>query len=244
MGLVGGAVVKAYLGGCRGLGHGFPIKRRGGFPGVGGLRNSCHRLVGGDAPGDGDDGVGGVVLTLHVGDDILKDNGVDGFNGAADVAAHGLVGPEGLVDEEVGQLGGIVVGGAKFLQDDLALLFHLGGVHDRVLDHIQQDGEGLAEVGFGDLAPEHGHLPVGAGVHQAADALDGVADELGRGPLAAALERQVFEEVGEAGLLLRFIAGAGADADHDGHGKGVRHGSGEDAKLIIEYGALEHSASS
>ena len=198
VGLVGGAAVDADLGGRRSLGHGFPIEGRAWPPGAGGRGYCVHGLAVGDAPGDGDDGVGGIVLAFHVGNDILEVDGVDGFDGAADVAAHGLVRPEGLVDEEVGKLGGVVVGGPQLFEDDLPLLFHLGGIHDRMLHHVKQDGEGLPVVGSGHLAPEDGHLPVGAGVHQAAHPLDGVADELGGGPVPAALEGQVLKEVGQA----------------------------------------------
>ena len=89
-------------------------------------------------------------------------------------------------------------------------------------------------MGTGDLAPEDGDLAVGAGVHDAADALDGLADVAGRGPLLAALEGEVFDEVGHTGEFGRLVPGTGANEDGDGNGLGMGHHRRDDAQLVAE----------
>ena len=76
------------------------------MPVAGGILQQGYDFVVLDVSGDGHDGVGGVVLAGHVIADGLLVDGGNGVGGAANVAAHGLIGPQCLVDEQVDAVGG------------------------------------------------------------------------------------------------------------------------------------------
>ena len=62
-------------------------------------------------------------------------------------------------------------------------------------NHVRQDRDGEGEVVARDLHPIDRHLAVGGGIHHAAYTLNGLADVLGGGPVAGALEGKVLQEV-------------------------------------------------
>ena len=90
------------------------------------------------------------------------------------------------------------------------------------------------EVLIPDLGPVDGGLFIGGGVEDAADAFDGLGDELGGGVAGGALEEHVLDEVRDALLGLGFVAGAHAEEEGDGGGTGVRHGGDQDAEAVGE----------
>ena len=61
-------------------------------------------------------------------------------------------------------------------------------------------------MGQGDLAPEDGHLPVGTGIHHAANALDGLTDLTSGGPVLGALEWKVFDKMGDSSQFVGLVA--------------------------------------
>ena len=159
---------------------------------------------------------------------------LDGVSGAADVAAEGLVGPHGLVNEEAGAGVGVIAAGGELLEDDAALFLELVGVEEGVADHVDDEVGGDVEVRPGDLAPVGGDLPGGGGVHEAADAVNGLTDHAGSGPRGGALEAEMLYEVEGACLRVRLVAGAAADEEAEGDGVGVGHGAGDDAEAVGE----------
>ena len=194
-----------------------------------------HQLLhlgGIDVAGDSYHQVVGHVLAAEVLEGHLAADGLHRLLAAGDVPAQGLVGPEGLVEEEVGHLAGVVGDHRQLFEDDLPLLLHLLGLEDGRAHHVGQHVQGEGEVGRRHLAVVDRELAVGAAVEEAAHAVDGLGDLAGGGPLGAALEAEVLDEVGEAGLLLALVAGARPHVDTDAHRVGVGHGGGEDAEAV------------
>ena len=103
-----------------------------------------------------------------------------------------------------------------------------------VADHVDDEVGGDVEVRSGDLAPVGGDLPGGCGVHEAADAVNGLTDHAGSGARGGALEAEVLYEVEGACLRVRLVAGAAADEEAEGDGVGVGHGAGDDAEAVGE----------
>ena len=126
-----------------------------------------------DVAGDGDDGVGGDVLAGVVGGELFAGDAADGLAGAAHVAPHRLIGPERLVDEQVGERVGLVVGHREFFEDDAALALDLVRLEQRRVVHVGEHVERDAEVVARDLGVVERGLAVGAGVEDAANGLDG-----------------------------------------------------------------------
>ncbi len=85
-----------------------------------------------------------------------------------------------------------------------------------------------------DLAPVDGQLLVGAGVEDAADALDGRADRRRRRARFRPLETDVLDEVRDAGLGVGLVARTGADEVADGDRARVRHGLGDHPQAVIQ----------
>ena len=112
-------------------------------------------------------------------------------------------------------MGGIIVGHAQLFLDHLPFLFHFLRVQQRMKHQVKQYGECLLKVQPGHLAPENRYLTVGAGIHNPAHALYGLADEAGGGPAFRSLEGQVLQEVGQPSQFVRLVAGTCPHADGD-----------------------------
>ncbi len=174
VGLLRLAVLDVDAGGPLAEDDGVQVEGVAGGPVAHGALEPVDDLVVVDVAGDGDDGVGGDVLVVDEAEHGVAGEGADGVGGAADVAAEGLVGPHGLVDEEAGAGVGVIAGGGELLEDDAALLLELDGVEEGVADHVDDEVGGDVEVGASDLAPVGGDLAGGGGVHEAADAVNGL----------------------------------------------------------------------
>ena len=105
---------------------------------------------------------------------------------------------------------------ADFLQHDIPLARQLRLVEQAVLDDVAEDVDGERQVALQRLAEERRRLARRPGVDMAADRLDLVGDVL-RAAARRALEHHVFEQVGDAVDLGRFVARAGVDPDAAGH---------------------------
>ena len=98
-----------------------------------------------------------------------------------------------------------------------------------VADHVDDEVSGDVEMGSRYFGPVGGDLPGGGGVHEAADAVNGLTDHAGCGPRGGALEAEVLHEMEGAGLFIGLVAGAAADEEAEGDGAGVGHRAGNDA---------------
>ena len=221
--------------------HRLPFQGVLGLPVVGSFVDRRHHLVVVHVAGHRNNHVGRIVLPEHILPHVIHGDVVDRLRGAAHVPAHGLLRPQDFVNEQVHPVGWVVVGHPQLFLDNLPLLLHFLRVQQRVQHQVQEHRKGLREVEPGHLAPEDGNLPVGAGVHHAAHALNGLADLAGRGPVLCPLEGQMLQEVGQAGQFVGFVAGTGSHADGNGNRRGMGHSRGEDAQLVIQYGTLVHS---
>ena len=113
-----------------------------------------HRIVVADGAGDADDGVIGAVLAFHILAHGIKADGGYRVGGAADVPTHSLLRPQGAVDEQAAHFAGVIVGHPQFVQDNFPLLFHFGGVQQRVAHQVDNHRQGAVGVDAGYFAPE------------------------------------------------------------------------------------------
>ena len=115
-----------------------------------------------------------------------------------------------LLEQDLGVLGGVVEVAADLLDDDLALAVDLGGSSDGPADQLAEDRHRPLGLAARHADPVDRRLAIRGRVERAADALDRLAQRARRRVRRRALERQVLEEVGHAGLLGRLEARAGA----------------------------------
>ena len=191
-----------------------------------------------DVPGHGDDRVRGDVLPCVVGGELLLRDAADGLARAAHIAPHRLVGPERVVDEQVGEGVRVVVGHRQLFEDDAALALDLVRHEQRGVVHVGEHVERDVEVVARDLGVVERGLAVGAGVEDAADGLDGAGDHLRLGALLRALEEHVLQEVGGPGDVVVLVPGPRADEDAGGDGADVRHGAGEHPEAVRQDSAF------
>ena len=177
-------------------------------------------------------------MRFEIVEQLVPGDGVNRVTGAADVAAEGMVGPDELVKEDFDPLVGSVLDHVELFEDDAALFFDVLGVEAGVAEHVDEEVEGLGEVGKGDLGPVDSDLLVGGAVEHAAYSLHGLGDLLGEGPFLGALETDMLDEVGDAGLGVGLIPRAGPDKDGHGRGAGVGHIAGDDPQARVQDGLL------
>ena len=225
------SAVEAGRGRVGGVFGGIPLAERGG--------ELLDDLLVVDVAGSSEDDVVGDVLLFEVVDRVVAADGPDGLGRAGDVAAEGVVGPHDRIEEEVGHLGRGVGDHGQLLEDDRAFLLHLGAVHERAADELDKDVEGELHVQARDLGVVDGVLAVRTRVEDAADGVDGLGDLLRGRALLGALEEQVLDEVGDAGLSVAFVPGASADVEGERDGVGVGHRRREDTEAVGGNGALE-----
>jgi hypothetical protein len=129
------------------------------------------------------------------------------------------------------------------LLDDHALLaLELLLVEARVQEHVGEDVDGDRRGARGALDVVGGQLLAGEGVELAADAVDLARDVARGGAPLGALEEHVLGEVRDARGGGSLEAGAGGDADDDGHARRVAHGGGEHPHAVVEGAEFEHGA--
>ncbi len=86
----------------------------------------------------------------------------------------------------------------------------------------------------GDLGVKVGVFKPGGSIELAADPFDGLADLPGRRPLLRALENHVFEEVGDAGQMVRLVPAADGYEEPDSHREGPGLLGGNYPQAIFE----------
>jgi hypothetical protein len=120
------------------------------------------------------------------------------------------------------------------------------GFEEKAAGVVTEDAEALAErggVGFGKFEKVERGVETGAGVGVGAEAhahaLEQL-DERARGVVFAAVERHVFEEVGDAALVVLLVKRAGADVEAEG-GAALGLGVGADGVAeAVGQGAEAH----
>ncbi len=188
--------------------------------------------------GGGEDHVGGgEAAGVFVEDDLLGEAG-DGFGGAEDGAAEGVVGPEVLGEELVDEVVGIVFVHLDLFEDDALFLGDVFGGEGGVEDEVGEEVEGGGDVFVEDLEVEADGFFAGEGVEVAADGVDFAGELLG-GARGGALEDHVLDEVGDAVDGGGLVAGAGVDPDAHGDGAEVGHALGEDEEAVGERGGAD-----
>ena len=177
------------------------------------LAHLGHDLFMGDIPCNGHNRVARGILLEVVVDELLARDSANGLARAADVAPHGLVRPQRLVDEQVGECVGVVVGHRELFEDDPPLTLDLLRREQRMTVHVGQHVERDVEVVARDLGVVDRRLAVGACVEHPADGLDGARNQLRLGALLTAFEEHVLQEVGRARYGVILVARPRAHED-------------------------------
>ena len=145
---------------------------------------------------------------------------------AENSAAERLARERGFVQALEHQIVGRVFGGADFLHDDVLLAPQFLRIEVRLRQNVRQHVERQRHVGLEHAGIVGGRFRAGRGVEFAADRLKFLGDLARTAPLGA-LERHVFEQVGNAVLVGVFVAAAGADPDPERGGFQMRHAVGD-----------------
>ena len=204
-----------------------------GGPGAGvALGGDRRHPAGIGVPGDHQHRIGRAVGAADVGHQAVPGLGVDRRRRAGDLPAERLLGPEQLGHELVHPLPRSVLGQTELLEDDPLLFLQLGRFEQGRLDHVRQQVESQLGVAAGHLGVVGGQLLVRDGVENPAHALDRLGDALGARVAPRALEEHVLHQVGDALLLGRLVAGAGAEVEGDRHRAGVGHRGDQHAQPV------------
>ena len=147
--------------------------------------------------GGGEDHVAAAEALSVVAEESVLVEGGDGFGGAENGLAEGLVFPEVLGEELVDEDVGVVFVDFDLLKDDATLTLNVwvseGGVEDQVGEDVEGDGDVVVEG----LDAEADGFLAGVGVEVAADGVHFTGDVLG-GAGAGAFEEHVLDEMGDA----------------------------------------------
>ena len=174
-------------------------------------------------------------MVAQIGDDGLARQPADDLGAAEHRPAHRLVGKglflEMIEDDVVGR----VVGLADLLQDDGALALELGRVEGRMQQDVGEDIERERHVLLQHLGVIRGAFARGIGVEVAADRLDLLGDGAGAAPLGA-LERHVFEEMGDAVDLGRLVPGPDIDPQAERYRVHRVDAVGDDPQAVRQSG--------
>ena len=200
--------------------------------------DGLDELVVVELSGGGEDHVAATEALAVVAEEGVLVEGGDGFRGAEDGLAEGLVFPEVLGEELVDEDVGVVFVDFDFLEDDAALALDVGMGEGGVEDQVGEDVEGDGDVVVEGLDAEADSFLAGVGVEVAADGVHFTGDVLG-GSGAGAFEEHVLDEMGDAVGGGLFIARAGFDPDAHGDGAEVLHAFGENGEPVGQDGAAK-----
>ncbi len=202
------------------------------------LAHQGHQAVVREVAGGGDHQVGGRIHGAVVSADRRGIEAADRLASAEDGLAERVVFPEvggeDLVDQVIRAVG---LHFDLFENDALFLLDVLLG-EPRIEHQVGQDVEGLGEVLVQDLGVEADQFLAGKGVEVAADGVHRARDVFG-GAMGGALEEHVLDEVRDAVLLGRFLAGPGVDPHAHRDRAHVGHGFGNHADAVRERGHID-----
>ena len=188
------------------------------------------------ARGRDDDVRGRVALGVERGH-LGAVDAADDLLGADHGRAERVVGAEdGLGDQVVHQLLGIVVVHRDLLEHDLALRLELGP--DGRGDHVAHDVQRRLHVGVQHPRVEHRVVLGGRGVELAAEAVEDLRDRE-RVVAARALEEHVLDEVREAAPRARLVARADADPEADRDRPDGLEALADNAKPAVELRQIE-----
>ena len=179
-------------------------------------------------------------MVVQIGGHGLARQPLDDLGAAQHRPAHRLIGEGAFLEMIEDDVVGRVVGLADLLQDDGALALQLGRVEDRVLQDVGEDIERERRVFFQHLGVIGCAFTRGIGVQVSADGLDLLGDGAGAAPLGA-LERHVFEEMGDAVDLGRLVPRADLDPEAERDRVDRVDAVGRDPQPVRERGELARS---
>ena len=107
-------------------------------------------------------------------------------------------------------------------------------------DELGDDVGRASRLARRDTDPVDGRLAVGRGVEAAADALDRLGDRPGRRERGRPLERDVFHEMGDAGLVGRLETRSGEDVGRDRDRARAGDPGADDPRSLRQGGSFEH----
>ena len=178
------------------------------------LFDLAHEGVVIDGAGSDDDHPVRRILPLEEAPQLLRGERANRFGRAQDGPAERLVPERGLGEAVEDDVVGRIVRRADLLQDDMLLALQLILVEFRIHQNVGEDVDRERHVVLQDAREERRRLDARRGIDLAADILD-VGRDLPRRALARALEGHVFEQMGDAVLVVAFVARARLDPDSE-----------------------------
>ena len=169
-----------------------------------------------DVAGDRDDRVRGPVAGRPELADPRRHEPADVRLLPADLPAERPPPEHRLLEEDLAVLGRVVKVAPDLLDDHASFAIDVGLVEGRPADELAEDVDGAGGLAPRDPRPVDRGFSVRRRVERSTDALDRLAERSGRWIGLRALERQVLEEMGDAGLALGLDARAGEDVGGDG----------------------------
>ncbi len=186
------------------------------------------------------DHVAGVETVGVVVEEALLVEIADSLRGAQDRPAQRMTFPETLREQLVDEHVRVVLVDFDLFKNHAPLALNIGRRKDRVehqvAQHIQRNGHMVGQR----LDVEADGFFAGKGVEVAADRVHFAGNVL-RGAGTSALEKHVFDKVGDAVGLGRLTAGAGLDPDAHGHRAQMLHALGQHNQAVRQYGAADVS---
>ena len=177
--------------------------------------NEGDRFIVGHWPRNGHDQVAQQVVLFEVAQQVVARQGPNGRLGPPHVAAERMIRPADLLEQAMHVLLRRILVHTQLLEHNQPLLLQLGGIEQRLEQHVPEDVDGQLGLGLGHARPVHRELLVRRCVQNAAHALDRLCDLLGAAVAGRAFEEHVFEEMADPGFVLRLIPRT--DLEHDRH---------------------------
>ena len=173
------------------------------------------QLVVTEVSGGADQDPIGPVSSIEKREKVIAAEAADRFRGARNRPRERVPRPESEVEKLVDVVVGRVLDLRYLLDDDRPLAFDLLGGEARIGEDIREYVEREPKMVRENLAVIASVFLACERVQHAADRVDLLRDVGGRAPLGA-FEKEMLEEVRDAGLLRRLVAGPVFDPDPDG----------------------------
>jgi len=185
--------------------------------------------------------VGRAIIAFEIGADPRRIERTHGRGRAENRTTDRLTRKGGRLQAVEHEIVGRIVRRADLLDDHALLTCKLRRIERRVGENIGQNVERERHVGLEHARIERGGLHAGRRVEIAADRLDLLGDLLRAAPRRA-LERHVFEQMGNAVLVGQFVAAAGAHPHAERCGLQMRHVVGDDGQTGRQAGDVDAHA--
>ena len=192
-----------------------------------------NRVV--DHAGRADDEVRHAVVRVCVLEDVVARQLRHRRQRAGDVAAQRVARPDQLLEQVLHVLLRLVLVHLQLLEDHRPFALDVRRLELRVRHDVEQHIEPELHVLGRYARPVRGQLLVGGCVDEPADSLDRVGDLLRCRPAPGALEKEVLDEMRNAGESIVLQARTAAEHQDETRREPLRHRSGDEARAAWKH---------